>query len=547
MAKNKSLKRKAGTQELNDNSKLARSDSPSAIPSGQFSQHLTSQDLSSQSSSSQGPSRRTSCVSCSLDIDCAGDGHFTCDICGDVYHDNCLSDFDPTSLDVVHEVMKVYRWICSECRSLAKTVKTSNIKGKKKSVSAMGMKSGDDTILQRLLNEVSSISLRILNLETIMQDLKVPATSTPLFSRIQVASTTHSSNPVQPNTGLARSGNIVGSDPAGMIISSQDTVTTVHKVMKDADRRKRNIIVSGLRTAKDVDDASLFTSLCEHHFSIKPQMVKCRRIDNNSRSVGAKDETKPSRLLVHLGSENLASEVLSQARQLRYSDDDYVRLNVFISRDMSPEEAKLAFEERVRRRKRKQDSPDPTISHSTKPSSEQLDPDVGTQPSAVVPAFFPHFASAGVPPVNDSSQFPPLPPHNPATVGCSMMPPASSVSHWTYSYPMDSNGAVVNQLGNGLPHVFASNGAMNPSPAQLVSYWPSSAIQSGIHASPFVPPTPLVQPIMHAASVASTTPAVQPGVQTVHLLNTPSSSQSSSFYPSTHLVPPGSALSSNQH
>ena len=414
----------------------------------------------------------------------------------------------------------------------------------------MGAKCGDDTILQRLLDEVSLLSLRIRNLETVIQDLKVPATTIPLISKIQVSPTGQptSSNPVHPNAGLASTTNIVTPDPASKNISSQDTVTTVHKVIKDADRRKRNIIVSGLRTVKDVDDASLFTSLCEYHFSIRLQSVKCRRIDNNSRSIGAKDENKPSRLLVHLGSENLASEVLSQARQLRYSDDDYVRLNVFISRDMSPEEAKLAFEERVRRRKRKHDSSGATTSHPNKTSSEQLDPNVGTQPSLVVPAFSTQFASAGVPSVNDSSQFPPLPPHNPVTAGCSMMPPSSSAPHWTYSYAMDSNGAAVNQLGNSLPHVFASNGAIIPSPAQLVSYWPPSTTPSGIHASPFVPSTPLVQPVMHTASVASTTSAVQPGVQAVHQLITPSSSQStSSFYPSTHLVPPSSAPSSNQH
>ena len=277
--------------------------------------------------------------------------------------------------------------------------------------------------------------------------------------------------------------------------------------------------------------------------------MKCRRIDNNSRSISAKDETKPSRLLVHLGSENLASEVLSQARQLRYSDDDYTRLNVFISRDMSPEEAKLAFEERVRRRKRKQDPSATTIGQSNNPSREQLVPDVGTQPSLVVQSFSPHFDSAGVPSVNDSSQFPPLPPHNPTTLGCSVMPPVSSAPHWTYLYSMDSNGAVVNQLSNGLPHVFASNGAMNPSSTELVSFWPPSTIQSGIHASSYVPSTPLVQPVMHAASVASSTSTVQPGVQTVHLINTPLSSQSTSSasYPSTHLVPPGLAPSSSQH
>ena len=49
MAKNKSLKRKAGTQGMNDNSKLARSDSPCAIPSSQFCQQQVRTILHSQS------------------------------------------------------------------------------------------------------------------------------------------------------------------------------------------------------------------------------------------------------------------------------------------------------------------------------------------------------------------------------------------------------------------------------------------------------------------------------------------------------------------
>ena len=145
------------------------------------------------------------------------------------------------------------------------------------------------------------------------------------------------------STAIASSMNPLTEIPSNInskTMVSQDTATMVHKVMKDVERRKSNIVVSGLRARVDVDDSILFNSICEQHLSIGPLNVRCRRIDKTDRSSNGKN--LPSRLLVHLGSESLATEILDRARQLRFSTDDDVRLNVYFSRDMTPEESKLA-------------------------------------------------------------------------------------------------------------------------------------------------------------------------------------------------------------
>ena len=55
---------------------------------------------------------------------------------------------------------------------------------------------------------------------------------------------------------------------------------------------------------------------------------------------------------MHLNSEVMASELLTSAKKLRNCDDSYVANNVYINQDLSPTEAKLAFERREKRRRR---------------------------------------------------------------------------------------------------------------------------------------------------------------------------------------------------
>jgi len=130
--------------------------------------------------------------------------------------------------------------------------------------------------------------------------------------------------------------------------SATDIETVIHKTVKDLNRRKSNVIVTGIPelTSSDTSDRELFTNFCEENLAIKPALsnLGCKRLGRSPDQQG-----RPRRLLVHLNSESTAADLLMAAKQLRRSDDPSVK-SVYINPDLAPAEAKIAFESRQRRR-----------------------------------------------------------------------------------------------------------------------------------------------------------------------------------------------------
>ena len=89
--------------------------------------------------------------------------------------------------------------------------------------------------------------------------------------------------------------------------------------------------------------------LCSSHLSVKPFIDEkaCKRIGKNN----------PRRLLVRLRSEAAATELLLVARRLRGADR-YTAEHIYINADLTPAEAKAAFEARKKRRDQKSQSSD---------------------------------------------------------------------------------------------------------------------------------------------------------------------------------------------
>ena len=122
--------------------------------------------------------------------------------------------------------------------------------------------------------------------------------------------------------------------------------------MSDITRRKKNVVVCGLSercdtTNQQQSDEAAFNRLCEEHLSVKPSVSQkgCKRLGKLTDG-----SHQPRRLLVHLTSEENVSHILSAAKSLRRSDDAYIAKSVYINPEMSPAEAKLAFEKRAKRR-----------------------------------------------------------------------------------------------------------------------------------------------------------------------------------------------------
>ena len=495
----KMAKRKAGKQGKDQSKQLIKSNSLNAIPVGQSSQ--ISDDLVnfglSQTQNIPGSSvvgGHGTCPMCCLDVEFANADHLTCEVCNDSYHDSCL-DFDLTLMDVIREIMRAYGWICPGCRELAKQTKSS--KGKKKYICA---KSIDDAV-PGLANEVNMLTKRIQTLEIELKTLKdlVTVVNHPTSCDVQPARIQTTIEKHSPSNG---SGN--------PILAPANTALTVHKVMRDVVRRRCNVIVTGLRTEEGTDDVVLFSSLCEKHFSIQPTNIKWRRIDKVGLADKESGQMKPSRLLDQFRSESIASEILSQARQLRRSEDEHVRLNVYISRDMSPEEA-MAYEERLSRRQKKQnlnkdresvvDTGIPVVHMKPGASSSKSDV-LHSSPSAQTP----------VPQIRDLVQFPPL------VSGCSNNPGLQnyqSVYSSSQSCPLgffNPNGPPVNDS-----NIFVSHASTNHVPSTSQFIHPSS-MQTGIHAVPFVPSS------SNSAPFSTMTPSGHPGIHAVQFIHPSSAS-----------------------
>ena len=116
---------------------------------------------------------------------------------------------------------------------------------------------------------------------------------------------------------------------------------------RDKERRAKSVIVSGLVPQQDVTDAASFSHLCLQEFGFDPIVIYTKRL-------GAANGDRVLPLLVGLQSPDDVLTIMNHAKLLRRSAVESVRNNVFINRNLTKVEARLAYEERCRRRLRQQ-------------------------------------------------------------------------------------------------------------------------------------------------------------------------------------------------
>jgi len=132
--------------------------------------------------------------------------------------------------------------------------------------------------------------------------------------------------------------------------------TAVCADQRDRERRAKSVVVSGLAPSPDSDDATNFRRLCMFEFGIDIQVIRARRLGLGGDSG---DRIRP--LLIGLQSAEDADLLMKKAKLLRRSTDESVRNTVFINRNLSKIEARLAYEERCRRRQRLATQADPAV------------------------------------------------------------------------------------------------------------------------------------------------------------------------------------------
>lgn len=222
-----------------------------------------------------------------------------CEVCDGRYHQNC-SNIPAVIFDKFAKIIKSIGWVCTSCRKSARSVIA-------KSQSAIA----------DLTQQVAEIKHAVSELQS-AQVTSAPVNNEP--------PTLAASSPLSEN-------------------EAQPTLVMIHRTLQDNERRRRNVVISGLD--EEGDDKTVVTEMCEQYFTVKPLIT-----DKDCIRLGQPRSDRPRRLLVRFRSEDTAQTVLRNARKLRASTDGHISQSVYINPDLSREAAQAAYERRQQRRNR---------------------------------------------------------------------------------------------------------------------------------------------------------------------------------------------------
>ena len=284
----------------------------------------TSTVTATTSVSARKDSVNSCCPSCSEQCQ-DDDSKLICELCDNCYHKGCTglsSDVFEVLITIVHQA----GWVCCDCRD-----------------DRRGRLNKLDIALAKTNESLADVTMLVANLQKEIEHLKAASAETP------VANATHDDETNENET--------VQNKKSAPVDINQVRLE-IHRTHQDAERRKRNVVITGLpepnsenvNSAEDDKEADnvAFSKFCEKHLSVKPALARsgCMRL-------GKRIGQRPRRLLVRLTSESSATSLLAAAKSLRQSEDTYVATTVYINADLTPLEAQLAYEQRKARRDRR--------------------------------------------------------------------------------------------------------------------------------------------------------------------------------------------------
>jgi hypothetical protein len=193
--------------------------------------------------------------------------------------------------------------------------------------------------------------------------------------------------PTAPITVERRDMSPAGSVPSNLtnqppIVSNddlrRDVMTSVYIDLSLKEQKACNVVISGLASSQT--DSEAVNELLHTEFDYNKSILRSRRIGKPSS-----DHIQP--ILVTLESKQDAKYLIENARQLRHSQSEVVRSQVYINADLTPTEARAAYELRCRRRARNQNQPHTSTSRvfygSNQHSVEVSDPVNHDRPSTI--------------------------------------------------------------------------------------------------------------------------------------------------------------------
>ena len=198
------------------------------------------------------------------------------------------------------------------------------------------MKSFNERIRECLTKLVENMTVMVQNM--MLQVTKsftdyLTATLTPLLTKLD----TINENNVNATANV---------DTAAKVTTK--ALLDFEREKNEIERRSSNVIISGLTERPDANDSTVFEEFCERNLTVKPRVIRTRRL--------GRDKGPASKLCVTLESKSSVDSVISSSRVLRTSPDPELH-KVFFNRDLTLMQAEQAYLRRVERRSASRDQP----------------------------------------------------------------------------------------------------------------------------------------------------------------------------------------------
>ena len=192
-------------------------------------------------------------------------------------------------------------------------------------------------------SQISNSSQLLRGSEDLMQQQQKPAAT-----RSYATTAAARSKPVKPTSQVRQNNDHKPGEIRG---AQHDAVAAMYVDLNRKQRRSSNIVICGMPTS-DCDEAAV-EELLRSEFSCDTELwpgvsiARCKRL-------GKLQENKVQPILVVLKYREQAEYFVKNARYLRSSNNAEVRKNVYINADLTPSEARAAYELRAMKKQRAQ-------------------------------------------------------------------------------------------------------------------------------------------------------------------------------------------------
>ena len=196
------------------------------------------------------------------------------------------------------------------------------------------------------VNKQSDIIAQLTSkLESVMNIVGVSVVNTISCPTSDDTASASDALPLRSDTNGATTVNVAPPTPQQPQSDVIGLIAAVYTDQQQEARRASSFIVHGLPVSKNRTDSDTVAELCDKEFSIRPEIVRCRRLGR------AVESGKQQPVLVCLRDTDSAQQIIKLAKHLRQSDDVNTRKNIFINPNLTKARAQAEYQERQRRRR----------------------------------------------------------------------------------------------------------------------------------------------------------------------------------------------------